>query len=640
MIKIKSILCALLCTGLSACGGSGPSTPEPTTPVTPQPTVNQPPVVSIGEDRYIIPALELALSATANDQDGAIASYQWTQTFGPQATLSGDTSARVKIKVSQGIPVEQTLGLRLTVTDDDGAQASDDIVLTVKDFFLTPSAATELAAGETLTWTVAGFDSFLHRIDWQFSDDIGMQFSYDNPGSGQFQAPHLSADTVVDFTAKVKQLEGNFERATLSGSMLIKASEGVGIRSEKIAVEGFDIIYGDLQLQTLADLNHDGLADMVYADLNDVVYTLSRASQYFAEHHMLLQTNGNIEVLELADIDGDGFADVIVGYREDFDRHRRILSWFKNLGNGQFGNENIIESNIGSYSRLSTSDLDKDGKVDIVLAHQFVIPGDDGFGPSAAKAQEKRLELAVYFQADNGRFEPRSLLDYNADTPDSDTVNGDVHVLVVDFDNDGHNDILLWPYSADSHSRAYLYLGTDNRYSYLRQAELLNLSPLSDSTQKYAQVSTLDINHDGFIDVVVNFKVAHKTTSDRYSKVVTYLNDGNNGLVSEPLGEFAVPVTLVTGDVDLDGDKDVLIQTTLNTGYGSCNGCGPFHHAAKLQWWENTAAGNLALPKLLSYPGELDNDLKAIDLDNDGDLDFVSSKTLHKALYLHFNQLH
>ncbi|MFM1745377.1 MAG: hypothetical protein RLZZ630_1314, partial [Bacteroidota bacterium] len=94
------------------------------------PAFNQPPTASAGADQTItLPQSSVTLDGGGStDPDGSIASYQWTQLSGPgTATISSPTSASTAINgLAQGSYV-----FRLSVTDDGGATATDDVSVSV-----------------------------------------------------------------------------------------------------------------------------------------------------------------------------------------------------------------------------------------------------------------------------------------------------------------------------------------------------------------------------------------------------------------------------------------------------------------------------------------------------------------------------
>lgn len=91
--------------------------------------VNQPPSVNAGSNITItLPTNSTNISGSANDTDGSIVSYTWTQRSGPSsANLSGTSSSTLTCNNL----LEGTYTFRLTATDDDGASAFDEINVVV-----------------------------------------------------------------------------------------------------------------------------------------------------------------------------------------------------------------------------------------------------------------------------------------------------------------------------------------------------------------------------------------------------------------------------------------------------------------------------------------------------------------------------
>ncbi len=91
-------------------------------------TANAPPVANAGVDQTItLPVNSIALVGSGTDPDGTISAYTWTQLSGPPASMANANSATLNLKsLTVG-----TYVFRLTVTDNSGATASDDVNLTV-----------------------------------------------------------------------------------------------------------------------------------------------------------------------------------------------------------------------------------------------------------------------------------------------------------------------------------------------------------------------------------------------------------------------------------------------------------------------------------------------------------------------------
>lgn len=93
---------------------------------------NKSPVANAGSNLTItLPATTAQLSGSAsNDPDGTIASYVWTQVSGPITALLSSSSA-VNPSANK-LSEAGTYVFRLTVTDNDGATANDQVTVTVK----------------------------------------------------------------------------------------------------------------------------------------------------------------------------------------------------------------------------------------------------------------------------------------------------------------------------------------------------------------------------------------------------------------------------------------------------------------------------------------------------------------------------
>jgi hypothetical protein len=114
--------------------GSAPApspAPAPTPTPTPTPTGNNLPVANAGTDQSIpvswkyFPSLNSTLS---KDSDGWITNYQWSKISGPAAySLTTPGSAQTKANNL----VAGTYVFRVTVTDNKGGTATDDVTITM-----------------------------------------------------------------------------------------------------------------------------------------------------------------------------------------------------------------------------------------------------------------------------------------------------------------------------------------------------------------------------------------------------------------------------------------------------------------------------------------------------------------------------
>ncbi len=90
--------------------------------------VNQAPTANAGSDKIVnLPTNSVVLNGSGNDDDGEIVTYQWIKISGPVAVLSNENTATLSVS---GM-TEGKYEFRLTVTDDDDARATDNVIVTV-----------------------------------------------------------------------------------------------------------------------------------------------------------------------------------------------------------------------------------------------------------------------------------------------------------------------------------------------------------------------------------------------------------------------------------------------------------------------------------------------------------------------------
>ena len=121
-IKICLLFAALL---LTACGGGGGKRQQPV-------ITNTVPSVSAGADQRVLAETTVNLNGTASDSDGTIVQYNWVQTAGDTVTLSGASSVNASFVMPANPSDNQSqFSFTLTVTDNDGANASDTVIITL-----------------------------------------------------------------------------------------------------------------------------------------------------------------------------------------------------------------------------------------------------------------------------------------------------------------------------------------------------------------------------------------------------------------------------------------------------------------------------------------------------------------------------
>jgi PKD repeat protein len=93
---------------------------------------NRPPVANAGPDKAVLQRTNVTLDGRgSSDPDGTIVAYAWRQVSGPPVTLSGANTSVATFTAPKVGSGTVTLVFELMVTDNNGATAADQVVVTV-----------------------------------------------------------------------------------------------------------------------------------------------------------------------------------------------------------------------------------------------------------------------------------------------------------------------------------------------------------------------------------------------------------------------------------------------------------------------------------------------------------------------------
>ncbi|RBW64704.1 chitinase [Vibrionales bacterium C3R12] len=99
---------------------------------------NKKPIADAGIDQTLIGPITVTLDGSlSKDMDGTIRTYEWKQISGETVTLTDANQAKAKFAIDE-VSQQQRLVFTLTVTDNEGATAIDEIVVTVNPKNTTP----------------------------------------------------------------------------------------------------------------------------------------------------------------------------------------------------------------------------------------------------------------------------------------------------------------------------------------------------------------------------------------------------------------------------------------------------------------------------------------------------------------------
>ena len=200
---------------LSACGGGGDA-PSPAPEPTPAPSPsNQPPTVNAGADVQGNEGDLISIDASADDSDGQVTRYQWSQASGPEVAFQTPNNEDTQIRLPE-VSTTTVVVITLTVTDNDGAESSDNINITIIDIDNTGGNTTNqlpqvdagsdqtVSVGDTVTLTgTASDDGTIVSYLWTQSNGPSVTLSNTNTPSTSFSAPSVSETTTLSFTLTV-----------------------------------------------------------------------------------------------------------------------------------------------------------------------------------------------------------------------------------------------------------------------------------------------------------------------------------------------------------------------------------------------------------------------------------------------------
>lgn len=350
----------------------------------------------------------------------------------------------------------------------------------------------------------------------------------------------------------------------------------------------------------IVDLDGDGLKDVVVCDgrLNRVSWIRQTRPGEFVERDIGAGIAGPAHV-EIADLDGDGHLDVLVasmGTIPPSDAKTGAVVALMNDGANQFTNRVLLE-NIARVTYVTAADLNKDGRLDLVVGAFGYLTGEIRWMENLGK----------------GEFKSHPLLD----------LPGTIHAPVVDLDGDGNLDIVALV-SQDSED-VHAFFG-DGRGQFRDRI-------LYGSTNKDYGSSGLciaDVNRDGRPDVVYSngdgFDYA--TPGARPWHGVQWLeNLGERKFAFHRIGDFPGAFSPAVADLNGDGRPDVVACSGFNDWTDA--------HSVSLMYFENDGT-NRFTPRVLAHEPTHLVVVKAADLFNDGRVELVTGAML---FYPPFNRV-
>jgi hypothetical protein len=337
------------------------------------------------------------------------------------------------------------------------------------------------------------------------------------------------------------------------------------------------------------------------------------------QDHIITTTAYGVFAVCATDIDGDGDKDVISSF---YDK----IAWYENTdGQGSFGAQQVISTIINYSYSIYTTDIDEDGDMDVLSssaydstiawyentdgqgsfgAQQIIasdvigatvvlandIDGDDDMDVVAVSWNESKI---VWYENTDGQGS------FGAQQVISTNVNGTYSIYSTDMDGDDDMDLLATSWFDN---KIVWFENTDGQGNFGIQ------QVITTNTVEASSVYSADLDGDGDMDAL--------SASNGDNKIAWYENtdgQGNFGAQQVITTNVDGPWSIYATDIDGDGDIDVI----------SVSG-----NDDKLAWYENTdGQGSFGAQQVITTDSDAGTSytVYATDIDGDNDIDVLAT---------------
>ncbi len=322
------------------------------------------------------------------------------------------------------------------------------------------------------------------------------------------------------------------------------------------------------------DIDGDGDMDVLSASWDGgqiAWYENTDGQGTFGAQQIITTDSYEAKTVYAADLDGDGDMDVL---STSFDNGSKV-AWYENTdGQGTFGAQQIITTNVGGALSVYVTDIDGDGDMDVL----------------SASANDNKI--AWYKNNGQGTFGAQQIIIANISRPYS--------VYATDIDGDGDMDVLS---ASEYDSKIAWYDNTDGQGTFGAQ-QIITTNALG-AQSVYAS----DLDSDGDMDVL--------SASASDNKIAWYENTDGHG----NFGDQQIITTnansaraVHAADIDSDGNIDVLSASWNDN---------------KIAWYKNTDGhGNFGDQQIITTNADGAVSVYATDIDGDGEMDILSAAAI------------
>jgi hypothetical protein len=382
---------------------------------------NQLPVANAGADQTItLPANSVNLNGSnSSDPGGSIVSYSWSKISGPaEFTINSPAAASTTVS---GL-VTGTYTFRLTVTDNQNATASDDVVITVN------------AGSTVVTNTVIPFLS-----SWKFSDNgtnygtTWRQSGYNDQswsaGNAQLGFGDGDETTIVSYgsSSSNKHITTYFRKSVTINNPSAYTNFSLGVKRDDgvvVYVNGNEVYRNNMPSGTIS---YSTLASSAAADDGNDIQTATLSSSVFADgtnviaveihQNVATSTDLSFDLRLIANANGGGSSALITRnpYLQMASSNAITIRWKTDVATDSkvsigtsVGNYTITQNNAASSTdhEVRVTGLSADTKYYYAIgtSSQILLSGADQFFTTAPAASVTR-KMAFAAFGDCGRNE-------------------------------------------------------------------------------------------------------------------------------------------------------------------------------------------------------------------------------------------
>lgn len=164
---------------------------------------NVPPTANAGNDQVANPGALVALFGSGTDADGTVISYSWQQIEGPQVLVNNASTQAANFTMPLDMQGQTQILMQLTVADDMGATATDQVAITANSPPVANAGANQsVQAGDTVNLVGSGTDADGNIVSYSWSQINGEAVSIESPNSSttSFVAPDISGNVTLRLT--------------------------------------------------------------------------------------------------------------------------------------------------------------------------------------------------------------------------------------------------------------------------------------------------------------------------------------------------------------------------------------------------------------------------------------------------------